>query len=359
MSQQDSNTSLSFRPEESAYMSRALSLAEYGRGYASPNPMVGAVIVGPDGRIIGEGWHRRFGSWHAEVNAVNSVALADRHLLRQSTMYVTLEPCAHYGKTPPCANLIVEQGIPRVVVATVDPFAKVAGRGIQIMRDAGVKVEVGLLGERARELNRKFFFAHTHRRPYVTLKWARSADGYMDARRSADNNKPFRFSVPLTTLQTMQLRADNDCILTTSSTVLADDCSLTVRGIAGRQPQAVILDRSGRLNSDSYAAFHRKDQEDRPLPEPIVFGAEKADLASVLASLYADYGFISVLVEAGPTMLNEFIDSNLWNEARVETAPVVLGSAGAHPAPSLKGIAPADEYAVNANRIQWFRNPEC
>lgn len=152
------------------YMRRAIALAENGKGFASPNPMVGAVIAAPGGRIIGEGWHRRCGEGHAEVNAVASVRDCDRRLLGESTMFVTLEPCSHYGKTPPCAELIIRTGIPRVVVATTDPFEKVAGRGIAMLRAAGIDVVTGVLEKESRELNRRFFTAHTLRRPFITLK---------------------------------------------------------------------------------------------------------------------------------------------------------------------------------------------
>ncbi len=161
-------------------MRRALQLAAAGRGAVAPNPMVGAVITAPDGRIIGQGWHRRFGGPHAEVNAVASVAEADRDLLRQSTIYVTLEPCSHYGKTPPCARLLAECRFARVVVGAGDPNPKVAGRGIAILKDAGIEVTEGVLADQCRSQNREFMFAHTHHRPWVTLKWAQSSNGFLD-----------------------------------------------------------------------------------------------------------------------------------------------------------------------------------
>ncbi|MDE6207235.1 MAG: bifunctional diaminohydroxyphosphoribosylaminopyrimidine deaminase/5-amino-6-(5-phosphoribosylamino)uracil reductase RibD, partial [Muribaculaceae bacterium] len=168
-----------FTDADALYMRRALQLAAAGKGHVAPNPMVGAVIVAPDGRVIGEGWHRHYGTPHAEVNAVASVADNDRHLLPQSTIYVTLEPCSHYGKTPPCAKLLIETGFRRVVSATVDPNPLVAGRGLKMLADAGIQTEVGLLGDESRRLNKVFFTAHTHHRPFITLKWAQSADGYL------------------------------------------------------------------------------------------------------------------------------------------------------------------------------------
>lgn len=285
------------------YMSRALGLASNGELHASPNPMVGAVIVAPDGRIIGEGWHRRCGEGHAEVNAVASVSEADRPLLRQSTMFVTLEPCSHYGKTPPCARLILDTGIPRVEVATVDPFARVAGRGIAMLREGGVDVRVGLLGEEARRLNRRFFGAHTRRRPWVTLKWAQSADGFIDGRDS-ESDSPAAISTPLTRAAVHRERALNQAIIVGSGTVIADSPSLTVRDYAGDSPQRFVLDRRGRLSERTGWTILSD-----PTPE------------EAISRLYSDFGIISVLVEGGATLLNSFIATNLWDEARIEVNP--------------------------------------
>lgn len=306
--------------DDTLFMSRALELARLGEGYASPNPMVGAVIV-CDGKIIGEGYHRLCGTAHAEVNAVNAVA--DAALLRRSTIYVTLEPCAHYGKTPPCAELLTRCGIPRVVIGTVDPFARVAGRGIAMLREAGAEVCVGVMERECRMLNRKFFTAHTLHRPYVTLKWAQSSDGFMDAERR-DGAGAYRFSTPLTTMLTHRLRAVNDAILTTSATVLADDPSLTVRGWCGRQPQVVVLDRNGRLE-DRRILHARADVT-----------VSRDDIVGTLAAMY-ERNITSVLVEAGPRLLSELIDHGLCDECYVEIAPDRLGAYGRHKAPSPTG----------------------
>lgn len=283
------------------YMWRALQLAARSPYYSHPNPMVGAVIVA-DGRIIGEGWHRRCGQAHAEVNAVNSVAGADRHLLAQSTIYVTLEPCAHYGKTPPCAQLIIDTGIPNVVVGAVDPFAKVAGRGIAMMRQAGINVVTGVLADESMALNRRFMTAHTLHRPYITLKWAMSRDGYMDVCRSGDE-QAYRFSNSLTTMLTHRQRALNDAILTTSSTVEADNPRLNVRSWVGPDPRRVVVD------------CH-------------------VDPLLLMTRLY-ESGVTSLLVETGPRWLCAMLDAGLWDEVRVEQSDVVLGERGAHRAPSV------------------------
>lgn len=279
-------------------MRRALELAAHGELDASPNPMVGAVIVDASGRIIGEGWHRRCGEGHAEVNAVASVA--DQEALKDSTMYVTLEPCSHYGKTPPCAELIVRTGIPRVVIGTLDPFAKVSGRGVARLREAGVEVEVGMLEKECQELNRKFMTAHRCRRPYVTLKWAQSADGFIDG----------HISTPLNSMLVHKLRATHDAILVGSGTALADNPALDTRLYAGKSPVKVVLDRRGRVGNDL-----RMFSEG----ETVVM-RDYSSLADAMERLY-ERGITSVLVEGGATLHRSFIEDNLWDEIRIEVSP--------------------------------------
>lgn len=336
--------------DKAAYMRRAIALAGNGKGFASPNPMVGAVIVAPGGRIIGEGWHRRCGEGHAEVNAVASVKESDRHLLAESTMFVTLEPCSHYGKTPPCAELIVRTGIPHVVVATVDPFEKVAGRGIAMLRNAGVNVETGVLERESRELNRRFFTAHTCRRPFITLKWAQSADGFMDWKRDCSYSGACRFSNALTSLSTMRLRALHDAVLTTSATVSADNSLLTVRGWDGRNPSVVLLDRSRRIPADAplFSVAGR---------EVMVFDNVdfKDGLPALFDRLYAERGITSLLVEAGPTLLHRLLDIGLWDSARVETALFSLGDKGSAKAPATPvNMSSCEKW--DGNMVQWYEN---
>lgn len=319
------------------YMRRALELAARGRGNTSPNPMVGAVIVGPDGRIIGEGYHRKCGSGHAEVNAVASVA--DRSLLRHSTMYVTLEPCSHYGKTPPCAKLIIDCGIPRVVVGAADPFPEVSGRGIAMLRDAGIEVVQGVLADESRRLNAVFMTAHEKQRPYITLKWAQSADGFIDSDRP--DGKACRFSTPVTTLMTHRLRAEHDAILVGSGTVLADKPRLNVRLNGLRNPQPVILDRRGRLRPGDITT---------ELP-PIIL-SDYPDLHSAMHSLYGR-GITSVLVEGGRQVLQSFIDAGLYDQVRVEVAPCRLGPRGTVPAPVITGL-PARTVHIVPNRLLYY-----
>lgn len=281
------------------YMRRALELARHGELDASPNPMVGAVIVGPDGDIIGEGWHRRHGEGHAEVNAVASVA--DKSLLRDATMYVTLEPCSHYGKTPPCAAMIIREGIPRVVVGCLDPFEKVSGRGVNMLREAGVEVMTGCLEDECVALNRKFMTAHRLHRPYVTLKWAESADGYIDG----------HISTPLTSMLVHRLRATHDAILVGSGTVLADSPSLDTRLFAGRSPLRVILDRRGRVKDASQS-------------DNTVVYSDYESLIDVLSDLY-NRGVTSLLVEGGAQVHASFISSGLWDAIRIERGHADIG----------------------------------
>ena len=277
-------------------MRRAIELARHGLGTTSPNPMVGAVITLPDGTVTGEGWHRRCGEGHAEVNAIASVA--DRAMLKDATIYVTLEPCSHYGKTPPCAKLIIDCGIPRVVVGTLDPAPWVAGRGVAMLREAGIEVTTGVLEQECRAINPVFMTAHTLGRPWVTLKWAQSADGFIDRERTPQEGAT-RFSTALSTMLVHRLRSLHDAILTGSGTVISDNPSLTTRAWPGRNAIPVIADRRGRIDP----ATIRLDRER-------LITLADADPSSMLGTLHAN-GITSVLVEGGATMLQAFIDAVL------------------------------------------------
>lgn len=219
----------------SVYMHRALQLASGGEGRTAPNPMVGAVIVA-EGRIIGEGFHHTYGGPHAEVNAVNSVSEADRHLLQKATIYVTLEPCSHYGKTPPCAKLIIDSHIPKVVVGAPDPNPLVAGRGIRMLREAGTEVTEGVLLEECLEINRRFMTAQTHGRPWILLKWAQSADGFMAAFNECGDSVPVKLSNPLSSVWMHRERAMVRAIMVGSNTLSIDNPRLDVRLWAGKIP---------------------------------------------------------------------------------------------------------------------------
>ena len=287
------------------YMRRCLQVAQCGRLHAAPNPMVGCVVVA-GGRIIGEGYHARCGEAHAEVNAIGSVRPADRALLAESTLYVSLEPCAHFGRTPPCATLIVRSGIRRVVVGCIDPFAKVQGRGIAILREAGVEVVVGVLEKECKALNRRFFTAQTLHRPYITLKWARSADGFVDRWREGADERPAALSTPCSLMRVHRLRAMHQAILVGHATLVKDRPTLTVRHWTGKDPLRVVLGRvaEGEL--------------------PAGFQAY-ADIRTMVSDLYRQ-GVQSLLVEGGPQTLQSFIDAGLWEEAFVELSETELES---------------------------------
>ena len=325
-----------FSDFDSRMMRRALELARHGELFASPNPMVGAVIT-VGNRIIGEGYHRVCGQAHAEVNAVAAARNCD---FSEATIYVTLEPCSHFGKTPPCALLLRDCGFRRVVVATTDPNPRVSGRGIAILREAGIRVDIGLCAEEALWLNRRFFKAQTEGRPYITLKWAESADGFLDRRRSAEYPGAARISTALTRLEVMRLRAVNDAILVGSATVVADDPSLRVAGIAGRQPVRVTIDRShtipasARIFADDsvkvvYFTTRRRDD----LPSHVVqVVAESISPADVVRKLLVDFGCISLLVEGGRRIHESFIEAGLCDELRIERGPDSFGAEGVVPA---------------------------
>lgn len=320
-------------------MRRALQLAENGRGFVSPNPMVGAVIAGPDGRVIGEGWHRVYGGPHAEVNAVASVSAEDRSLFHESTIYVTLEPCSHYGKTPPCAKLLAECGFKRVVIGAGDPNPKVSGRGVAMLREAGIEVVEGVLAEECRLLNKRFMTAHSLSRPFVTLKWAQSADGYMDANRD-ETGTPARFSTPLSSVRVHARRAVHDGIAVGAATVIADSPRLDTRLVAGHSPRPIVFDRRGLCAQNELLGDPRKT----------IYLRENRPLADTLADFYRLENITSVLVEGGASLLCSFIDAGMWDEAFVEIAPFALGDSGLIKAPAIPG-APVGSEVCDGNTI--------
>ena len=308
-------------------MRRALQLARLGAGHTSPNPMVGAVIVGPGGEIIGEGWHRQCGEAHAEVNAVASVA--DDSLLKDSTLYVTLEPCSHYGKTPPCANLIIERGIPRVVVGCLDPFVKVAGRGVKMLQEAGVEVIVGVLEQECRELNRRFMTAHTLGRPWVQLKWAQTADGFIALPPEAGEN-PLHMSTPVTMRLMHRQRALCDAIVVGANTARIDNPSLTTRYWPGRSPLRVILSRNlsipDNLNllTDGLPTIVYNGVKNETVGAVEYVQMDTTSPQAWLEDLYRRK-VTSVMVEGGTRVLQDMIEAGAWDEARIETSPRRVG----------------------------------
>ena len=294
------------------YMRRCIQLALNGRRNAKPNPMVGAVLVCED-RIIGEGYHVRCGEGHAEVNCFASVKPCDEVLLSKSTLYVSLEPCAHFGRTPPCAGLVVRKGVHRVVVGCVDPFAKVQGRGIQRMREAGIAVTVGVLEAECKALNRRFFTFHTHRRPYLILKWAQTADGFID-----DHCRPVAISNDFTRMLCHKLRAENDAILVGRVTAERDQPQLNVRDWVGSDPERIVL-------------------------------SHQTSIGEVLRRLY-EAGRQSLIVEGGSRTLQSFLQQGLWDEIRIETAPLTVGEGT--PAPQIPaGACVVQRHCYDGNVI--------
>lgn len=314
--------------KDEKYIRRCIELASNGLCNAAPNPMVGAVIVYQD-RIIGEGYHARCGEGHAEVNAIASVK--ERELLKDATIYVSLEPCSHYGKTPPCADLIIRTGIPRVVIGCVDPFSQVSGRGIQKLRDAGVEVKVGVLEAECKNLIRRFVTFNTQKRPYITLKWAQSADGYIDVLRT--EGKPVVLSTPITSSFVHKQRAEHKAILVGRKTALLDNPSLTTRNWYGKNPLRLVIDKDLTLPSTlklfdksvPTIVFTSKEKEaqDNLIYVTLDFSADI--LPQILDELYKRK-IQSLMVEGGSVLLQSFIDAGIWDEIFVEHAAKVLGN---------------------------------
>lgn len=323
-------------------MGRALQLARLGYGFVSPNPMVGAVIVDEDGAVIGEGWHRRYGEGHAEVNAVASVK--DRDLLREATIYVTLEPCSHNGKTPPCAKLLIECGFKRVVIGCLDPFPEVSGRGVKMLREAGIEVTTGVLERECRELNRRFMTAHTTGRPYVILKWAQSADGFMAALDSDGNPQPVQLSTGLTKVLMHRERAGVDAILVGPRTAEIDSPRLDSRHWPARvNPLRVTF--AHRESGEAPKGF---DSEGSVVLDPSV------PLQTNLERLYRDHKVTSLMVEGGPTILNAFLEADLADETRVEIADRRLGRG--LEAPRFRGGTPDPDFPSGNTLLRWLKN---
>ena len=301
--------------DDEKFMRRGIQLAKNGRQNAKPNPMVGAVIV-YNGRIIGEGYHVRCGQGHAEVNAFASVRPEDESLLSEATIYVSLEPCSHYGKTPPCADLIIKKGVRRVVVGCIDEFAEVQGRGIRKLREAGIEVVVGVLEDECKALNRRFFTFHREERPYIILKWAQTANGFID-----DHYQPTQISSDFTKMLSHKLRAEEDAILVGRVTDERDRPQLNVREWSGPDPKRLVIDHAHPLNLESLHAHHIQ----------------------------------SLIVEGGAETLRSFLVQGLWDEIRVETNTLMTVSDGTR-APQIPAnaiVASSDDY--NGHRIVIFR----
>lgn len=342
---------------DTLYMSRCLQLAEMAGGNAAPNPMVGSVVV-HNGKIIGEGYHQRCGEAHAEVNAINAVA--DQSLLPDATLYVNLEPCAHHGRTPPCANLIVQHRIRRVVIGCVDTFSKVSGRGIARMREAGIEVTVGCMEAESRFLNRRFFTFHAMERPYIILKWAQTQDGFVDILHEGDVRM---HGVWITNQASKQLvhkwRSEESAIMAGTGTLLADNPQLTVREWAGSHPVRIVPDRRLRL-PDGLSVYDGSAPTIRysTMPSACSDRYESALLPGtdfireILADMHRRQ-LTSLFVEGGPTLLNYMIEQGLWDEARVFLGDKWFGNGLAAPYFPYK---PAFKSKINEVELLSFFN---
>lgn len=303
------------------YIQRCIALAKNGLGTTYPNPMVGSVIVYND-TIIGEGWHKKSGEGHAEVNAINSVK--DKSLLKKATIYVSLEPCSHFGKTPPCCDLIIKNEIPYVVVGTVDPNIQVAGNGIKRLVAAGAKVTVGILEKECNQLNKRFFTFHLKKRPYIILKWAESNDGFI-APESKDEQKPVWITNAYSRQLVHKWRSEEQAILVGTQTVLDDNPKLDVRDWTGANPVRVVLDQNNRIPNSLHVFDNQvktifisksktETEQENCLFENIDF---KQNIASQITEVLFKHKIQSVIIEGGRQTLQTFIAANLWDEARI------------------------------------------
>lgn len=302
------------------YMNRCLQLAQLAEGNTYPNPMVGSVIV-YDGKIIGEGYHRKAGEPHAEVNAVRSVQ--NKELLKEATLYVNLEPCAHYGKTPPCSQLIIDHQIPNVVIGCIDSFSKVSGKGIEMMKNAGVNVTTGVLESESLELNRRFFTFHNKQRPYVILKWAETQDGFIDIERTEENyGQPTWITNQWARRAVHKQRTKEQAILIGTHTALKDNPSLTVRHWAGQQPLRCVIDKNCLLENSSNLlddsaktiVYNTIKASENNNIEYVRLLGEKSVIQQVLEDLYTR-GVQSLIIEGGQVTLQSVLDANIWDEA--------------------------------------------
>ena len=300
------------------YIKRCIQLAQNGLGTTYPNPLVGSVIV-YDGKIIGEGWHKKSGEPHAEVNAVNSVK--DKSLLKKSTIYVSLEPCSHHGKTPPCADLIINSGIPNIVIGTLDPNEKVAGNGVKKLIEAGKNVIIGILEEECNELNKRFFTFHQKKRPYIILKWAESKDGFI-APSHKEEKKPVWITNEFSRQLVHKWRSDENAILVGCKTVIDDNPKLTIRDWSGINPTRIVLDQNNQISKESYIF----DNE----VKTFVLTKNEIDYSKNTTEQIVKFAFQnnlqSIIIEGGAHTLQTFIDNNLWDEARIFVGNNFLGN---------------------------------
>ena len=337
-------------------MHRCLDLAQLGKGYTAPNPMVGAVLV-HNGRTIGEGWHRAYGQDHAEVDCLNNVAAEDFHLIPESTMYVNLEPCAHYGNTPPCATRLVAERVKEVIIANKDPFEKVSGRGLAILKKGGVATQTGIMEQEGAWVNRRFFCFHKQKRPYIILKWAETKDGFIAP---ADKR---RHQITDTESQVMvhKWRTEEAAIMVGTTTALKDNPQLTARLYEGKQPLRIVLDRNLAIPKH-YHIFDRLAQtwiinEQRESIDDKISYVQMPfndNLLALLLSRLYEARILSLIVEGGAVLLNSFISSGIWDEARIFTGNTELTNG--IPGPQLNNEEHAFTAITGNDLLQVFVN---
>jgi len=341
---------------EEKYMMRCIELAKKGLGTTYPNPLVGSVIV-YNNKIIGEGWHLKAGMPHAEVNAIQSVS--NQSLLKDSTIYVSLEPCSHFGKTPPCADLIIEKGIKNIVIGSLDPNPKVAGKGVIKLKEAGCNVVENVLKKECDELNKRFFTYHIKKRPFITLKWAQTQDGFI-----APKNKEINKPVWITNKQSRQLvhkwRAEEQAILVGTKTVLDDNPSLTTRDWQGNSSIRIILDRNLKIPTESLVLdgnvqtiiITEKKSVNR---ENLIFETINFlnEISNQICDLLYRYKIQSVIIEGGAKTIQTFIDTNLWDEARAFTGKSIFKEGTK--APVLKNKISSEEK-IKDDIIRTYKN---
>jgi diaminohydroxyphosphoribosylaminopyrimidine deaminase/5-amino-6-(5-phosphoribosylamino)uracil reductase len=339
-------------------MQRCIDLAQKGRGAVAPNPMVGAVLV-HENRIIGEGWHQQFGGPHAEVHCIQSVAIEDKQFIPQSTLYVSLEPCNHYGKTPPCSDLIIQSQIKKVVIACKDSFEKVNGSGIKKLEDNKVEVITGILEKEAIQLNKRFFIFHQQQMPYVILKWAESADGFI----AKPQGKPVKISNHITDKLVHKWRSEEAAIIVGTNTVLNDNPSLTTRNWEGKNPLRIYIDKRLRIdatykildNSTDTLILNLEKNEKVDLNEFVMINDESKLLEELLQHLY-EKGIQSLIVEGGTKLLQSFIEKNLWHEARVVKNTELMLQEGIS-SPTLKNNIRFKQESIRKDEINYYLNP--
>lgn len=341
-------------------MKRCLELARKGQGNVAPNPMVGCVIVLNE-EIIGEGYHEQYGKAHAEVNAINAVK--DKSLLKKATLYVNLEPCAHFGKTPPCADLIVEHKIPHVVIGTIDTFAQVSGRGIEKLVKAGIDVKTGVLEEECKELNKRFFTFHEKKRPYIILKWAQTSDGFIDIIRNEEGfEKPLRISNEAALKLSHTWRSQEQAIIVGKRTAVFDNPQLTVRNISGKNPLRIAIDRDLTIpknyflldKSTATLIFTSAEMASEPNLEYKKLNFDDDLLSQIMDVLY-EKNIQSLIVEGGTKLINSFIHKGLWDEARVFISSLKIDDGVNAPALDMK---PSGKEDVEGDTLLIFKNEE-